>query len=249
MHFAEVAGKVPSTYMNEWDGKRGSGSLWLQLYPGLEHEQGYGWLYLIAVRLRGRPCILYHVHVAGEIGSVELEQAHLPYRQAGICFTSSGQRAISPVAGTHRRLWGMRMFRDQRYLRCGTCGALVSAIGRRGEPGTPDLAPRLGRGVLRSYRSRTCWTSWQTITEEYFMVKMLGICIAVKEAARAYSKTSWSAGAMGKSKSKQSFGEGRIADPSNHAAGRRGVCNLAGREFGRRQRDDVTGMVCTSHSR
>lgn len=71
------------------------------------------------------------------------------------------------------------------------------------------------------------------------MVKMLGLCIAVKEAAGAYSKTSWSAGAMGKSKSKQSFGEGRIADPSNHAAGRRGVCNLAGREFGRRQRDDV----------
>lgn len=104
MHFAEVASKVPSTYMNEWDGKRGSGSLWLQLYPGLEHKQGYGWLYLIAARLRGRPCILYHVRVAGEIGSVELERAHLPYRQAGICFTSSGQREISFVAGTQTTL-------------------------------------------------------------------------------------------------------------------------------------------------
>lgn len=75
------------------------------------------------------------------------------------------------------------------------------------------------------------------------------MCIALKEAARAYSKTSWSAGAMGKSKSKRSFGEGRIADPSNQAAGRRGVCNLAGREFGRRQRDDVYRDGCATHSR
>lgn len=137
MHFAEVASKVPSTYMNEWDGKRGSGSLWLQLYPGLEHEQGYGWLDLIAARLRGRPCILYHVRVAGEIGSVELEQAHLPYRQAGICFTSSGQRAISPVAGTQTTLGnadvlGLTLFEVWHVWRAGVCDRQAWRTGNTG---------------------------------------------------------------------------------------------------------------------